>query len=227
MEEKSAAKMSGDMVFLEPPWPHSTPFTTSKVIAECAGIKHHAVRQLIRRYESDFRDFGVLAFEMRKPPVGSGGGRPETLYRLTEQQAAFLLTLLRNTPAVVDFRKELIRQFYAMREELRRLRNAGEQMRPERKSLMKAIQEGLPESPHKDMHYRNYTNLAYMIATGKTAKALRKERGAAADAPVADILTLPETESARLAFMQIAESVRDGMNYQEIRRRLLPSPNGR
>lgn len=34
------------------------PFTTSEVIAECAGVKRHAIQSLIQQHEKDFREFG-------------------------------------------------------------------------------------------------------------------------------------------------------------------------
>lgn len=90
-----------DLVYLAPNT--KEPFTTSEVIAECAEVKHHAIQQLIQKHKSDFRSFGLIAFEMRKPPAGSKGGRPETIYRLNEQQATLLMTYLRNTPVVREF----------------------------------------------------------------------------------------------------------------------------
>jgi len=95
------------------------PFTTSNVIAEHAGVKHHAIQQLLTKYQNDFEEFGVFAFEMRKPESGGKGGRPEIIYQLNEQQATLLLTYLKNTQQVRAFKKELVRQFYAMREYIR------------------------------------------------------------------------------------------------------------
>lgn len=42
-------------------------YTTSEIIAEHAEVQHHAVQQLISTYQKDFEEFGVIAFEMRKP----------------------------------------------------------------------------------------------------------------------------------------------------------------
>lgn len=61
-----------ELVYLAPNT--KEPFTTSEVIAECARVKHHAIQQLIQKHETDFKSFGVIAFEMRKPPTGSKGG---------------------------------------------------------------------------------------------------------------------------------------------------------
>lgn len=91
------------------------PYTTSEIIAAGAEVQHHAVQQLISTYRQDFDEFGVIAFEMRKPPAGSKGGRPEIIYHLNEQQATLLMTYLKNTEVVRAFKKELVRQFYATR----------------------------------------------------------------------------------------------------------------
>ena len=106
------------LVFLDPPAMQSTPFTTSEVIAEFAGVQHHAVQQMCARYREDLEAFGVFAFEMRKPPEGSKGGRPETVYHLNEGQATLILAYLRNTPQVRAFKVELVKQFYKMKQEL-------------------------------------------------------------------------------------------------------------
>lgn len=94
-------------------------YTTSEIVAEKSEVKHHAIQQLISKHESDFREFGVIAFEMRKPGFGSKGGRPTLTYALNEQQATLLMTYLKNTPPVRQFKKDLVRRFYAMREILR------------------------------------------------------------------------------------------------------------
>ncbi len=40
-----------ELVFLEPNKIDAVPFTTSEVIAEFSEVKHHAVQQLITKYE--------------------------------------------------------------------------------------------------------------------------------------------------------------------------------
>ena len=44
-----------DLVFLMPNT--KEPFTTSEVIAECAQVSHHAVQQMLARYENEFKAF--------------------------------------------------------------------------------------------------------------------------------------------------------------------------
>lgn len=87
-------------------------FTNSIVIANGTGNEHRAVQQLIRNYENDINDFGKITFQML--PLESG--QKTKLYMLNEQQATFIIALMKNTRIVVDFKKELVRQFYQMRE---------------------------------------------------------------------------------------------------------------
>lgn len=101
-----------ELVFVEPKG--REPYTTSEVIAECTGIARRKIRDAIRKYKQDFETFGRVASYQAYLET-AGGAQKVTVYRLNEQQAAFLLTLLKNTPVVVAFKKELVRQFYAMR----------------------------------------------------------------------------------------------------------------
>lgn len=56
-------------------------FTTSKVIADGTGIKHHSITAIIQKYESDFNDFGKVRFQMEPLP----SGQKEKIYTLTEE----------------------------------------------------------------------------------------------------------------------------------------------
>lgn len=90
------------------------PYTTSEIISGGTGIDRRKVRDAIRKYRSALEAFGRVA-PYQAPLETRGGVQTITGYILNEQQATFLLTLLKNTPVVVEFKKELVRQFYAMR----------------------------------------------------------------------------------------------------------------
>lgn len=105
---------SQQLVFLPPQGTAREPFTTSEIIADVAGVKRHAVTQLIKTHKADFEEFGRVAFEMQ-PLKTKGGTQNITVYHLNEQQATLLMTYIRNTETVRAFKKELVRQFYAMR----------------------------------------------------------------------------------------------------------------
>jgi len=73
-------------------------------------VEHKAILQLVKRYESDFQDIRTFTFQMLK-----SGGRPTSFCYLDEEQAAFLITLMKNSPVVVPFKRKLTRQFFQMK----------------------------------------------------------------------------------------------------------------
>ena len=194
-----------DLVFLAPNT--EEPFTTSEVIAECAGVQHHTVTRLIQQHETDFKEFGSLRFEIevRKREVGATTAKK---YKLNEQQATLLLTFLRNTSAVIKFKKELVRQFYAMREELMNVRATRAARKPIRLEMTDAI-KALPDSPHK--------NLAYRMAIGKSARQVREERGADENANASDYMTSDELQAISAMENRVSVLLQVGMNYQQIK----------
>lgn len=89
------------------------PFTTSLVIAQQTGNEHASVIKLIRDNLDDLNEIGTSRFQIAK-----SGGRPTEFAALDEPAAALLMTYLRNTPKVKDFKKRLVRDFYEMRRRL-------------------------------------------------------------------------------------------------------------
>ncbi len=150
------------------------PYTTSEIIAECAEVKHGTVQSLIRNHHEDFETCGVIGFEIRKPLKGSVGGRPIKIYRLNEQQATLLITYLKNTEPVREFKKNLVQAFFEMREELGKIKLERALERPKRLALNEAIQrwEKAPK-----MAYPTIYNLLLKGVTGCNKKQLIAKRG--------------------------------------------------
>ena len=165
------------------------PYTTPEIIATNTGTKRKSVLDLINRNKEHFERFGVLRFEMAKPPKNSKGGRPRKIYRLNEQQATLLITFLDNTPQVELFKVALVKQFYEMRDELNK-RNLNRAMeKPIKRTLTDAIKDWKYTNKHA---YSNINRLLVKVATGLSIQELKKSRG---DAPTAlDLLTSEEQE---------------------------------
>lgn len=201
------------IVFLEPNRIDAEPFTTSKLIAEMTGMNHRRVKDAIRKHELEFLDFGLLgAYETE-----SSGGRPEEIIKLNEQQATFLMTLLKNTPIVVDFKKELVRQFYAMRAELMKRQVYRQELKPIRRELTDVIQE----VDGGRWSYKKYTDLAYKSGVGKNAAQLRKERNAPKKAVAVDYMTSDEIAAVTKRQNQISVLLDMGMTYGQVKALLL------
>lgn len=199
-----------DIVFLSPDKIDSEPFTTSKVIAEMTGMNHRRVKDAIRKYQADIESFGLLgAYETE-----SSGGRPEEIFRLNEGQATFLMTLLKNTPVVVAFKKELVRQFYAMRQELLKRQTGRTELKPIRRELTDVIKE---REPGDKWAYKKYTDLAYKSVVGKNSAQIRKERKAPKKANAIDYMKSDEIEAITKRQNQIAVLLEMGMDYTQVK----------
>lgn len=148
-------------------------FTNSLVIAEGTGNEHRAVKQLIRSYEREMKVLGAFDI-LNVESLKSTGGRPEQYYPLNEQQATFLITLLRNTSTVVAFKLELVKEFYKMRQFIMEkqskqwieTRYAGKLTRKSETDTIKKLVEYAKEqgSKHPDKLYVVYSKLANKIA---------------------------------------------------------------
>lgn len=184
-------------------------FTNSKVISEGTGNQHKNVKELIAKYQKDIRDFGTLSVSNAE----STGGRPEQIYYLNEEQATFVITLLRNSKVVVKFKKELVRQFYAMRKFLiekqsklwTETRIDNKENRLKETDVIKLLQDYAKEqgSRNSDKLYMVYTKLAKSVVGGKRDSV---------SVPELNNLTL--VESIILQTIQIDMSM--GMHYKDI-----------
>lgn len=92
------------------------PRADSRLIAEQLGNQHESTIKTVKAYAADFRQFGVLRFEIGKPPSGSKGGRPEEYALLNEDQCYLLLTYSRNTPRTRALKINLVKAFREARE---------------------------------------------------------------------------------------------------------------
>lgn len=184
------------------------PYTTSEIIAECAEVKHDTVQSLIRNHQEDFESYGIIGFEIRKL---DGRGRPMKIYCLNEQQATLLITYLRNTEPVKEFKKNLVKAFFEMREELSKFRMQRALEKPKRKTLHDSIEnwEQAPKHAHSTMN-----NLLLKAVTDRNAKQLREERGGYNGI---DSLTSEELEQYQAFEDMVIAMIGLKMSYQEIK----------
>ena len=93
------------------------PMASSLVIAKGMRAKHRNVIQLVRNHQLAIEQLGRVAFEMQS--FGTAGGtQAREVALLNEQQTALLISLMRNSKEVVEFKVRLIREFYRMRDAL-------------------------------------------------------------------------------------------------------------
>ena len=183
------------------------PYTTSAIIAECAGIKHHAIQEHIRKQIGRLEQFGKVSFKMR--PLQSGQQAKD--YILNEQQATLLITFLKNTEQVANFKTNLVKAFFEMRDELSKFRMQRALEKPKRKTLHDSIEnwEQAPKHAHSTMN-----NLLLKAVTDRNAKQLREERGGCNGI---DSLTSEELEQYQAFEDMVIDMICLNMSYQEIK----------
>lgn len=201
------------LVYLDRASLNAEPFTTSAIVAEAIGIRHDKIKAAIAKHKAPLETFGKLT------PYGGGlGGRGnESGYQLNEQQATLLITFLKNTPVVIAFKTELVRQFYTQRAELMRRRTARAEGKPIRRQLTDVIRERHGDNPWA---YKKYTDLAYKTALGQTAVQIRKARGAEKRKTAADFLASDELAAVHKLEDQITVLLELGMDYLQIKEQL-------
>lgn len=90
------------------------PMTTTLAIAEGTRVQHKNVLGLVRTYRADLEQFGLLAFKTRARLPGTHGGGDVEYALLNERQAMLLLTYMRNSKIVREFKMRLVKRFYEM-----------------------------------------------------------------------------------------------------------------
>lgn len=102
------------------------PLASTEVISSGMKQQHASVMKLLRKHQATIEArHGKVRFEIR---LNRRGSRTE-FAMLNEQQAALVISLMRNTDEVVDFKSRLIHEFYRMRDALdQRSQNLWQQM---------------------------------------------------------------------------------------------------
>ena len=146
----------------------------------------------------------------------SKGGRPEVIYLLNEEQATFLMTLMRNDGedgVVVAFKMRLVEEFYKMRRHLEEkqtkawieTRENNKKNRLKETDVIKLLVEYAKEqgSKNSDKLYITYTKLANTIINCKRDEA-----------DISQLNNLTLVESIILQTIRIDMSL--NMHYKEI-----------
>lgn len=149
-------------------------------------------------------------------------GKPRPCFYCTEMGCEMVAHKMTGDKGII-FTAQYVKAFHAMRDELARRKALRSEGKPIRRSLTDALRDSGEVERMKGHAYGTYTNLAYKLATGKTAGQLRKERGAAKDARAVDFLTAEELEVYQRKEAAIAVLLDAGLLYDSIKA-LLSAP---
>lgn len=188
-------------------------FTDSLTIAESTNNQHKSVVALIKSHRKSLEKFGRVEFSDLKS-LNPKGGRPTKFCYLNEPQATLLITFLDNSERVVEFKTELVRQFYLMRKILAEKQTAewidtrkqGILIRKDETNVIQKLVEYAKGqgSEHANMLYMTYTKLANKMV-GIT------DRETATNAQLNDLSTME-----RLITKVVIDGMNEGLNYKDI-----------
>ena len=183
------------------------PYTLSSIIAECTNLQHHTITKTIRKHQARFEQFGKVGFKIQ----ATDSGQSTKDYILNEQQATLLVTFLKNTEQVANFKTNLVKAFFEMREELSKFRLQRALEKPKRKTLHDSIETwpNAPKHAHSTMN-----NLLLKAATDMNAKQLMASRGGKNGI---DSLTSEELEQYQTFEDMAIAMIELKMSYQEIK----------
>lgn len=183
------------------------PYTLSSIVAGCTGLQHHTITKTIRKHQARFEQFGKVGFEIQAMESGQSAKD----YILNEQQATLLVTFLKNIEQVANFKTNLVKAFFEMREELSKFRMQRALEKPKRKTLHDSIEtwSNAPKHAHSTMN-----NLLLKAVTDRNAKQLREERGGYNGI---DSLTSDELEQYQAFEDMVIAMIGLNMSYQEIK----------
>ncbi|MGC4374881.1 Rha family transcriptional regulator, partial [Streptococcus suis] len=183
------------------------PYTTSEIIAECADVQHHTITRTIRKNLERFERLGKVGFKIQ----AMESGQQSKIYILNEHQATLLITFLKNTEQVANFKENLVKAFFELRQEVAEFRYQRALEKPKRKTLHDSIEnwEQAPKHAHPTVN-----NLLLKGASGLNKKQLMAQRGGHNGI---DSLTSQELiRYQALEDMAIA-MINLGMTYQDIK----------
>lgn len=96
----------------------SEPLAASDALAIGVEHSHESVIKLVRKHQASLERFGRVRFEIR-PFATNGGVQQREVALLNEPQSTLLISMMRNTPVVVECKVRLVEEFFRMRDALR------------------------------------------------------------------------------------------------------------
>ncbi len=175
-------------------------------------IRHRQLMDNIRKYQDKFEELGLLPFQTEAvEEEGARGVKYQQYALLNEDQAYFLLTLSRNSEAVVDAKLALVKAFRQARSHIAKAETARIEGKKARSEETAAIAELVQYATD---HGSESAKMYYVSITKMTNKMLGLESGKRNSLPphALDALRLAET----MIDVAIRDGLRAGLHYKQI-----------
>lgn len=184
----------------------------SRTFVSKMDIRHRQLMDNIRKYQDKFEELGLLPFQTEAVEEdGARGIKYQQYALLNEDQAYFLLTLSRNSDAVVAAKLALVKAFRQARGHIAKTETARIEGKKARSEETAAIAELVQYATD---HGSESAKMYYVSITKMTNKLLGLESGKRNSLPphALDALRLAET----MIDVAIRDGLRAGLHYKQI-----------
>lgn len=184
----------------------------SRTFVSKMDIRHRQLMDNIRKYQDKFEELGLLPFQTEAVEEdGARGIKYQQYALLNEDQAYFLLTLSRNSDAVVAAKLALVKAFRHARGHIAKAETARIEGKKARHEETSAIAELVQYATD---HGSESAKMYYVSITKMTNKLLGLESGKRDSLPphALDALRLAET----MVDVAIRDGLRASLHYKQI-----------
>lgn len=204
-------------------------YVDSREVAQMVGKSHKNLLRDIYQYIKTMQKTTELKIEpsdfFTESTYKDSTGRKLPRFDCTKMGCEMIAHKLTGDKGIL-FTAVYIKQFHAMERALMERQSLQwQQLRLEGKAIRRTLTDAIRDSGEDErMHghaYATYTDLAYKFATGKTARQLRKERGALPKATATDFLTADELAQYNTMEGRITVLLDMGLQYDQIKGLLL------
>lgn len=200
---------------------NNEPVIDTRDMAKGFDMQHRSIMRLIDIHIKSINKFGKVRFEIT--PTESGQNQRHTY--MNEAQATFIGTLMNNKGRAIEFKVELVTEFYRMKEYLQQhdtVRAIGKEIR---KTLTDTINDSGENERMHGHGYSSYTRMVYDV-TGLTPvfelyKGSMKARGMKVG-DFRETLSPEELKRIELAESLIKPMLELDKQYSEIKDTLKP-----
>lgn len=194
---------------------NNIPVVDSRILAKGFNTEHRSIRRLIETHIEAFNRFGFHGFEIQRTEKG----RNERFCYLDEKQATFLISLMRNSVVVVDFKERLVNEFYRIKDFITKQSISRVAGKVARRNMTHMIEESGEQERMHNRGFSNYTLLAYDLVGLKSKYKLWKQENKDS---FRDTLTADELERLETVEDMIKNLLKIGKLYSEIKESLKP-----
>ncbi|WP_395318178.1 Rha family transcriptional regulator [Fructilactobacillus frigidiflavus] len=193
---------------------NGVPYTTADIIASYAQVSHKHINSMINKYKDRLERKSKLLFKKEV-----SGANPKKIYMLSERQATLLITFLKNTERVADFKEKLVDSFFKVRIQQNQRKMIYDFSKDISKQLGDAIKNNVEVNKFT---YANFNKLVYKSAIGISTNQLRKRRNIPNNAEISTYLDIEEFKKVNNAKVKLVGLLNQNLSYQEIKERMTP-----